>query len=99
MTPSTTDGTSGLVTRDFTQVAAQGFGDQANAYVHSMNLFQGQLFAGTSRHSMALLHLFPPPEPPPMDPWPVHAPDSVEDLDMHGQIWRGTNRGSTWELA
>ena len=99
MTPPTTDGTSGLVMRDFTQVAAQGFGDQANAYVHSMNLFQGRLFAGTSRHSMALLHLFPPPEPPPMDPWPVSAPDSVEDLDMHGQIWRGTSRGSMWELA
>lgn len=97
--PATTDSAPGLVARDFAQVAARGFGDQANAYIHSMTLFEGRLFAGTSRHSMALLRLFPPPEPPPMDPWPVLAPDSVEDLDMHGQIWRGTDRGGTWELA
>jgi len=97
--PATTGSGPGLVSGDFTQVVAQGFGDQANAYIHSMILFKKQLFAGTSRHSMALLRLFPPPEPPPMDPWPVRAPDSVEDLDMHGQIWRGTDRGGTWDLA
>ena len=32
-----------------------------------------------------------------MDPWPVQAPASVDDLDMHGQIWRLGRRSSTWK--
>jgi nucleoside-diphosphate-sugar epimerase len=79
---------SGLSAADFTRLAANGFGEPQNAYVHSMAYFRDQIYAGTSRHSMALLKLFPPLAPPAMDPWPVKVPGSVEDLDMRGQIWR-----------
>jgi nucleoside-diphosphate-sugar epimerase len=79
---------SGLSAADFTRLAANGFGEPQNAYVHSMAYFRDQIYAGTSRHSMALLKLFPPLAPPAMDPWPVNVPGSVEDLDMRGQIWR-----------
>jgi nucleoside-diphosphate-sugar epimerase len=87
----------GLADSDFTATAVNGFGDPANSYVHSMTEYKGHVYAGTSRHSMALLKLFPPPEPPTMDPWPVRVPDSVEELDMHGQIWRMPVHGTSWK--
>lgn len=89
----------GLCEPDFRALAVNGFGDPANSYVHCMAEFRGSAYAGTSRNSMALLKLFPPPEPAAMDPWPVRVPDSVEDLDMHGQIWRLRPDSDTWERA
>ena len=80
-------------------MARNGFDDPANSYIHAMTHFKGAVFAGTSRHSMALLKLFPPPVPPGMDPWPVEVPDQVEDLDLHGQIWRLPDRGRTWSMV
>jgi len=101
--------TDGLTGPDFSRIAGQGFGDPTNSYVHCLAGYRGFVFAGTSRNSMALLKLFPPPEPPALDPWPVWVPDDVADLDMHGQIWRldahrdgrpaGRTLGRRWRLV
>src|SRR5215469_16650408 len=89
----------GLSAADFMQIAVNGFGEPENAYAHSMAYFRDQLFVGTTRHSLALLKLFPPLDPPLMDPWPVKTPARVEDLDMHGQIWRWTESTGKFEKA
>src|SRR5437660_1007930 len=73
---------TGLTTADFVQIAEAGFGEPENAYCHAMGYFRDHLYVGTTRHSMALLRLFPPLEPPALDPWPVQVPDRVQDLDM-----------------
>ncbi len=39
----------------FRKVSENGFGDGFNSYAHSMAYFRGQVFAGTSRATMALL--------------------------------------------
>src|SRR5213592_611915 len=89
--------TPGLTATDFTLIAANGFGDPQNAYCHAMDYFRGHLYVGTTRNSMALLKLFPPPDPPAMDPWPVTVPSRVQDLNMQGQIWRWHPSGDKWE--
>jgi hypothetical protein len=88
---------SGLSATDFTRIAANGFGDPQNAYCHAMTYFRDQVFVGTTRHSLALLKLFPPFEPPAMDPWPVKVSNSVQELDMRGQIWRWQASSEKWE--
>ena len=87
----------GLSAADFTRIAANGFGDPQNAYCHSMAYFQNRVYVGTTRHSMALLKLFPPLDAPVMEPWPVQVPGSVQELDMRGQIWRWTPASEQWE--
>jgi nucleoside-diphosphate-sugar epimerase len=87
----------GLTAADFTRIAANGFGDPQNAYCHAMAYFQDQVYVGTTRHSMALLRLFPPLDAPAMEPWPVKVPNSVQELDMQGQIWRWESAGGQWE--
>lgn len=89
----------GLTFGNFRQIGKNGIGDSANAYVHGMGFFEGRLYAGMTRNSMKLLKLFPPIDPPALDPWPVDVPPSVEDLDMQGQIWRWTPEDETWEMA
>lgn len=88
---------NGLSAADFTCIADNGFGDAQNAYCHAMAYFRDQVYVGTTRHSMALLKLFPPLEPPAMDPWPVKVPGSVQDLDMRGQIWRWEPSSRKWD--
>jgi nucleoside-diphosphate-sugar epimerase len=87
----------GLSAADFTRIAANGFGDPQNAYCHAMAYFQDRVYVGTTRHSMALLKLFPPLEAPAMEPWPVQVPGSVQELDMRGQIWCWTPASAQWE--
>lgn len=87
----------GLTIADFRPIGRNGFGDPQNAYSHSMAYFNGQLYVGTTRNSMALLKLFPPIDTPAMDPWPVRAPSRVQDLDMRGQIWRWSGKPGEWE--
>src|SRR5262245_48718721 len=96
-TPGAEKPNPGLTEADFTRIAANGFGDPQNAYCHAMDYFRGHLYVGTTRNSMALLKLFPPPEPPAMDPWPVTVPSRVQDLNMQGQIWRWHSSGDKWE--
>ena len=90
---------SALTSRNFRQLAKNGIGDPANAYVHGMAWFEGRLYCGMTRNSFKLLRLFPPIDPPALEPWPVDVPPRVEDLDMQGQIWRWTPETDTWELA
>jgi hypothetical protein len=87
----------GLTALDFTRLAANGFGDAQNSYAHSMAEYRNHLYVGTSRHLLALLKLFPPPEAATLDPWPVKVPDSVEQLDLSAQIWRYRYDSAQWE--
>ncbi|MBK1635017.1 NAD-dependent epimerase/dehydratase family protein [Rhodovulum adriaticum] len=89
----------GLTAGQFRQIAKNGIGDPANAYVHGMAWYEGRLYCGMTRNSFKLLKLFPPIDPPALDPWPVEVPPRVEDLDMQGQIWRWTPETDDWELA
>lgn len=89
----------GLTQGNFRQLARNGVGDPANAYVHCMTWFEGRLYCGMTRNSFKLLKLFPPIDPPALEPWPVSVPPKVQDLDMQGQIWRWTPGTDAWELA
>lgn len=87
----------GLTFANFRPIARNGFGDAANSYCHCMAYFNGALYVGTTRNSMALLKLFPPIDPPALDPWPVSVPATVEDLDMQGHIWRWSPKTEQWK--
>lgn len=89
----------GLTAAQFRRLAKNGIGDPANAYVHGMGWYEGRLYCGMTRNSFKLLRLFPPIDPPALEPWPVEVPPRVEDLDMQGQIWRWTPDTDAWELA
>ncbi len=89
----------GLTAGHFRLIGKNGIGDPANAYVHGMTYFEDRLYCGMTRNSFKLLKLFPPIDPPALDPWPVDVPAKVQDLDMQGQIWRWTPATDTWELA
>ncbi|SIT15279.1 Nucleoside-diphosphate-sugar epimerase [Roseivivax lentus] len=90
---------TGLTSSHFRKIAKNGVGDPDNAYVHGMEFFEGRLYCGMTRNSFKLLKLFPPIDPPALDPWPVDVPDKVQDLDMQGQIWRWTPGEDSWEMA
>lgn len=90
---------TGLTSGNFRQLGKNGIGDPANAYVHGMEWYEGRLYCGMTRNSFKLLKLFPPIDPPALDPWPVDVPPKVQDLDMQGQIWRWTPGDDSWELA
>jgi len=87
----------GLKTSDFSRIAANGFGDPQNSYAHSMAEFRGDIYAGTSRHILALLKLFPPTDAASMDPWPVRVPETVQELDLRAEIWRW--RAGAWNAV
>jgi nucleoside-diphosphate-sugar epimerase len=89
----------GLTSANFRPIARNGFGDPANVYCHAMAYYNGNLYVGTTRHAMALLRLFPPIDMPALDPWPVSVPRRVQDLDMHGNIWRWSADTEEWKLV
>lgn len=74
----------GLGRDDFRPVAINGFGDPHNAYPHSMTMFNGRLFVGTSRSNMAMLSVSKMQTR--IKNWPVERPDDLYDLDMRAQI-------------
>jgi len=88
-----------LAAGDFVRIAANGFGDAQNSYAHAMTWFRDRVYVGTSRHALALLALFPPPDPPAMSPWPVPVPPRVEDIDLRGEIRRLEPVTGIWELV
>ena len=90
---------TGLTSSHFRRIAKNGIGDPDNAYVHGMEYFEGRLYCGMTRNSFKLLKLFPPIDPPALNPWPVDVPGKVQDLDMRGQIWRWTPGEDSWEMA
>lgn len=89
----------GLTSSHFRRIAKNGIGDPDNAYVHGMEYFEGRLYCGMTRNSFKLLKLFPPIDPPALNPWPVDVPGKVQDLDMQGQIWCWTPGEDSWEMA
>lgn len=74
----------GLAYTDFRQVAKNGFGDQHNAYPHSMELFGDKLLVGTSRSNMCMLRVSKMRTN--IKHWPVQCPNDLYDLDMRAQI-------------
>ncbi|GAC1632913.1 MAG: hypothetical protein NVS9B10_27860 [Nevskia sp.] len=84
----------GLVASDFRLICDSGFGDGWNAYAHSMAWFEGCLYIGTTRATMAAMKLLTPP--PDIRPWPIEAPADVYDIDRRAEIWRYTPGTATW---
>jgi len=86
---------SGLVYKDFRQIAFKGFGDAHNAYPHSMRWFKGHLYVGTTRDNLVMRGIG-------QDArwfgqaWPVQLPESIWDLDLRAQIWRYAPDASEW---
>ncbi len=74
----------GLSYTDFSKVAPNGLGDPHNAYPHSMELFEGKLFVGTSRSNLAMLRVSKMKTR--IKHWPIETPASLYDLDMRAQI-------------
>ncbi|VVB44286.1 hypothetical protein RHAL1_01172 [Beijerinckiaceae bacterium RH AL1] len=74
----------GLAYTDFRKIAPNGLGDQHNAYPHSMALFDGKLFVGTSRSNLAMLRVSKMKTR--IKHWPIETPASLYDLDMRAQI-------------
>jgi hypothetical protein len=76
--------TRGLAASDFRQIAKNGFGDQHNAYPHSMALFDDKLWVGTSRSNLCMLRVSKMKTR--IKHWPVECPPDLYDLDMRSQI-------------
>lgn len=85
----------GLDAADFRLVAESGFGDGWNAYAHSMAWFEGRLYVGTTRASMAAMKLLQPP--PDLRPWPIEAPADVYTIDRRAEIWQYTPETGAWK--
>lgn len=83
--------------RDFELIAKRGFGDPWNAYAHAMTEFNGKLYVGTSRGTLAMVKVNNPP--PALTPWPIDSPDNVYDLDRRAVIWRYDPVARYWERA
>ena len=75
----------GLSFEDFTRVGEGGLGDPLNAYAHSMELFDGKLYVGTSRANLCMLKVSKLRTP--IKYWPVECPDNLYDLDMRARIY------------
>ena len=64
-----------------------------------MSLFRDHIYVGTLRNALPLLKLFPPSDPPVLDPWPVPTPATVEALNLRAQIWRYSPLSGRWRRA
>jgi hypothetical protein len=84
----------GLRARDFTRIAANGFGDPLNAYAHTMAWFGDCLYVGTTRANLCLIKARLPVQ---MPVWPVDCPEQLSDIDMRAHIWRYRIDSGTWE--
>lgn len=84
-----------LAEADFRLTCENGFGDGWNGYAHSMAWFEGRLYVGTTRGSIASLRLNHPP--PDWKPWPVQCPDDLYDVDRRTQIWQYTPESGVWK--
>ncbi|MCA0045079.1 hypothetical protein [Celeribacter litoreus] len=75
----------GLAHKDFFCAANNGFGDQLNAYPHSMYWFKDKLYVGTTRSNLCLFKVSKIQKK--LGRWPVQCPEYVYDQDMRAQIW------------
>jgi hypothetical protein len=80
--------------RDFTRIAANGFGDQLNSYAHSMVAFGDSVYVGTTRANFCLVKARLPIL---MPVWPVNCPKQLADDDLRAHIWRYRIRTGRWE--
>src|SRR5260221_9734633 len=65
---------------DFIRIGQNGLGDPLNAYPHSMELYDGRLYVGTSRANLCMLKISKIRTA--IKYWPVECPDNLYDLDM-----------------
>lgn len=84
----------GLVEADFRLTAPSGFGDGMNHYAHSMAVFEGKVYVGTSR-GVIQAHKWNQARPN-MRPWPVDSPDILYDLPRQAEIWCFDPATETW---
>ncbi|MEW6169768.1 MAG: hypothetical protein AB1651_19110 [Pseudomonadota bacterium] len=86
---------SGLTEADFRLTCENGFGDGWNHYAHSMAWFEGRIYVGTTRATMAMNKWnLPRPE---LRPWPVDCPEDVYDVPRQAEIWAYTPQADHWE--
>ncbi len=76
---------AGLGEADFRLTGPNGFGDGQNHYAHSMAVFEGRVYVGTTRaiipaHKWNQLR-------PDIRPWPVDSPDFIYDIPRQAEIW------------
>jgi hypothetical protein len=74
----------GLSYRDFIRIGENGLGDPYNAYPHSMEVYNGRLYVGTSRANLCMLKVSKIRTA--LRHWPVECPEKLYDLDMRAQI-------------
>ncbi|MDD3762278.1 MAG: hypothetical protein PHP86_03180 [Nevskiales bacterium] len=87
----------GLDAADFRLTCTNGFGDGWNHYAHSMAWFEGRIFVGTTRGTMAMNKWnVPRPE---MRPWPVDSPEYIYDVPRQAEIWCYTPDRDRWHRA
>jgi hypothetical protein len=94
---------AGLARKDFRKASVNGFGDGSNSYAHSMIWFEGHVYVGTSRATMALLGAGDKGgmKDVNLDIWPVEMPWRVysrefELYQARAEIWRMNPAEGVW---
>jgi SAM-dependent methyltransferase len=90
-------GPQGLSARNFQKISHNGFGDQYNAYPHSMIWYKDHLYVGTTRANLHLMWFTMKEWVDRFAAWPVERPANPFDLDLRAQIWRYYPPTDTWE--
>ena len=96
MNPPSTSRGRALGREDFHCVALNGLGSGLNSYCHTMCWFDGHLFCGSSRATLAMVKVNDPP--PDLVHWPTDSPLDVYDLDRRAQLWRLDPATGEWRL-
>lgn len=85
----------GLRESDFRLTCESGFGDGWNHYGHSMAWFEGKLYVGTTRATMAANKWNIPR--PNWHPWPVDSAEDIYEVPRQAEIWAYTPELDFWE--
>jgi hypothetical protein len=85
----------GLNEADFRLTCESGFGDGWNHYAHSMAWFEGRIYVGTTRATMAANKWNVPR--PNWRPWPVDSAEYIYDVPRQSEIWAYTPETDHWE--
>lgn len=80
----------------FRRVAERGFGGGFNSYPYSYAWFDEHLYIGTNRNALQVIVMTWPFEVP-FECRPVPVPESHDELDLRGQIWRYHPPSQRWE--
>ena len=89
----------GLPIGNFKKIAANGLGEDYNAYPHAMIWFQGKLIVCVTRAVLEVRgRMQKALNPDHMGAiWPVKLPDSYFDLDLCAQIWSYSPHTKEWK--